>query len=80
MTATYGFRQLEFRKQVTDTVLGVLADLPESQRKIFIWKHYCGYETERIAEILKTNLSETERTLSTLNTFLYQKTRSLVVR
>ena len=78
MIAAQSFRQFEFRKKVTEAILETLAELPEIQRNIFIWNHYCGYKTKQIAEILSTNLSEIEATLYAINSFLYRRIRSLL--
>jgi hypothetical protein len=43
MIAERNFRQSEFRERVTEAILEVLADLPETQRNIFVWNHYRGF-------------------------------------
>ena len=34
---------------MTFSILETLSHLPENQKKIFIWKHYCGWPVEKIA-------------------------------
>lgn len=78
MRTVQNFGHTEFRQKVTEIILDMLARLSEGQRNIFIWNHYCGYQLERIAEILKIAPSEVETTLAMINSILYQKTRALL--
>jgi len=78
MIAANNFGQLEFRERLTEAILEMLADLPETQRNIFVWNHYLGCDAKRIAEILGASLSEVESTLDVLNSFLCRKTRGLL--
>jgi DNA-directed RNA polymerase specialized sigma24 family protein len=79
MFADRNFRQSEFRERVTGAILEVLADLPETQRNIFIWNHYRGYQPKQIADILGCSPSEIETTLEAIISILYQRTHSLLV-
>jgi hypothetical protein len=79
MFADRNFRQSEFRERVTGAILEMLADLPETQRNIFVWNHYQGYQPKQIAEIIGCSPSEVEATLDALNSILYQRTHSLLV-
>jgi hypothetical protein len=76
--AERNFRQSEFRERVTEAILEMLADLPETQRNIFVWNHYRGYQPRQIAEILRCSPSEVEATLDGINAILYRRTRSLL--
>ncbi len=78
MIAVHNLRQSEFREKATTAILRMLADLPETQRNIFIWNHYCGYRPKQIAEILRCSPREVEATLDVINSTLYQTTRSLL--
>jgi DNA-directed RNA polymerase specialized sigma24 family protein len=78
MSAVHNFRHPEFRERVTEVILETLAAFPETQRNIFVWKHYRGYQPKQIAEILRWNRSEVEATLDAINSILYQRTRSLL--
>ncbi len=78
MTAIHNFRHPEFRERVTEAILGMLTQLPETQRSIFVWNHYRGYPAKEIAEILRCSPSEVEATLEAINSILYQRTRSLL--
>jgi DNA-directed RNA polymerase specialized sigma24 family protein len=78
MVADHRFRDPEFRQKVTDGILEMLAGLAEAHMKIFIWNHYRGYQTERIAEILRCSPAEVETTLGAINSILYHKIRGLL--
>ena len=79
MIVGHAFRQAEFRERVTRVILEILADLPETQRNIFIWNHYRGYQPEQIAEILGCRPSEIETALDTINSILCQRIDGLGV-
>jgi hypothetical protein len=68
----------EYREVVTKAILEMLTDLPEIQRKIFVWNHYCGYRPKQIAELLGCSPSEIEGTLVVTNSRLYQRARILL--
>ena len=72
------FKHPQFRKKVTQTILEMLACLPEAQRNIFIWNHYRRCSVEQIAEMLAWSSSEVEATLDRINSLLAQRTRSLI--
>jgi hypothetical protein len=76
--AERSFRQSEFRERVTEAILEMLSDLPETQRNIFVWNHYRGYQPRQIAEILGCSPSEVEATLDGVNSILYRRTLSLL--
>jgi sigma-70-like protein len=78
MITVHNFRHSEFRKRVTEAILEMLTHLPETQRNIFVWNHYCGYQPKEIAEILKSSPSEVEATLDAINAILYQRAGSLL--
>ena len=78
MATARDFRYVEFREMVTQVILKVLARLPERQRNIFIWNHYCGYPLRQIAEILRCAPVDVEATLDTVNSALYQEMRALL--
>lgn len=78
MTDVHNFRQPEFRERVTEAILEMLGDFPETQRNIFIWNHYRGCQPKQIAEILKCSPSEVEATLDAISSILRQRTRSLL--
>jgi RNA polymerase sigma factor (sigma-70 family) len=78
MIAERNFRQSEFRERVTEAILQVLADLPETQRNIFVWNHYRGFPPKQIAEMLRCSPSKVEVILDAINSILYRRTRSLL--
>jgi Sigma-70, region 4 len=78
MTAVRKLRHLEFRAKLINTILGMLEDLPETHRNIFIWSHYGGYPARQIADILGWSSSHVEATLGGINSTLYQKARALL--
>ena len=78
MITARDFKHGEFREMVTQVILKVLARLPERQRNIFIWNHYCGYPLRQIAETLRCNPADVEATIDTVNSALYQETRALL--
>ncbi len=53
----------EMRERVTRGILDFLAQLPEQQRKMFIWSHYQGLEIARIAENMHCSNSDVEGVL-----------------
>jgi DNA-directed RNA polymerase specialized sigma24 family protein len=78
MIAAHNLRQSEFREEATTAILKMLAELPETQRNIFIWNHYCSYQPKQIAEILRCSPRDVETTLDLISSTLYQRTRSLL--
>jgi len=72
------FRHFEFRERVVDAILGMLMYLPETDRNIFIWSHYFGYQSGQIAEILGWSSLRVEAKLGSINSILYQKARALL--
>ena len=72
------FRQLEFRERVIDAILGMLEHLPETDRNIFVWSHYRGYQAGQIAEILGWRSATVEAALGGVNSMLYQKALALL--
>jgi sigma-70-like protein len=80
MIAAHCFRQAEFREQLTEVIIQLLAHLPEAQRNIFIWNRYRGYPLERIADMLGRDLSEVETIVTRINSILYQRAGALLDR
>jgi hypothetical protein len=78
MLAVNRFKHTEFRHKVTEVIFEVLGRLPETQRKIFVWNHYCGYPPPQIAEILSCASTEVETALEVINSTLYQRTLALL--
>ena len=52
--------------------------LPETQKKMFVWKHYCGWPVEKIAGALKCSITEVDRTLRTINALVYHQAGTLL--
>ena len=69
----------ELREKMTSSILELLAHLPEAHKKIFIWKHYHGWHTERIAEKLRCNRADVEGILQQINVNLLHRAGSLIV-
>ena len=78
MMAVHKIRDAKFRESLADSVLEVLAYLPETQRKIYVWNHYCGYQSGQIAVNLGCGLSEVETTLEMINWIIYKKAHALL--
>jgi DNA-directed RNA polymerase specialized sigma24 family protein len=78
MIAVHNFTQSEFRERVSEAILEMLAHLPGTQRNIFVWSHYRGYQPKQIAKILRCGASEVEASLDAINAILYQRTRTLL--
>ena len=78
MIESNNFRHLGFRNEVTEMILEMLALLPETQRNIFVWRHYRGHQVKQIATVLGSNCLEVEATLDAINSILCQRTRSLI--
>ena len=68
----------EIREKMTASILDTLSRLPETEKNIFIWKHYCDWPVERIAGVLKCSIAEVDRTLRTINTLLSQQAGALL--
>jgi DNA-directed RNA polymerase specialized sigma24 family protein len=66
--------QPELREKVTSTILEMLAHLPEAHKKMFVWKHYCGWQEQQIADNLRCSKADVENTLRQINLTLFQKT------
>jgi DNA-directed RNA polymerase specialized sigma24 family protein len=71
--------QPELREKVTSVILDILAHLPEVQKKIFVWKHYCGWRVEDIADRLQCSKAEVENTLGHIHSALLQRAGTLLV-
>jgi DNA-directed RNA polymerase specialized sigma24 family protein len=78
MIPVHNLRESELREKATVAILEMLADLPETQRNIFVWNHYCGYQPKQIAEMLRWSSPEVEAALDATNSMLYERTRSLL--
>ncbi|MCI0418683.1 MAG: hypothetical protein L0387_02100 [Acidobacteria bacterium] len=78
MIAARKLMQPEVREKMTASILETLSQLPETEKKMFIWKHYCGWPVERIAGVLKCSIAEVDRTLRTINAMLSQQAGRLL--
>ncbi len=78
MIAVRKLMQPEIREKMTVSILDTLSRLPETEKKMFIWKHYCGWTVERIAGVLKCSITEVDRTLRTINALLSQQAGNLL--
>jgi sigma-70-like protein len=79
MIAVHSFRHSEFREKITWAILEMLTRLPKTQRNIFVWNHYRGYQPKQVAEILGCGAPEVEATLDAINAILYQRARTLLL-
>jgi DNA-directed RNA polymerase specialized sigma24 family protein len=70
--------ELDKREKVTHIILDVLDHLPESQRKMFVWKHYQGLEIGRIAENLHCSYSDVEQILKQVGSVLACRTAQML--
>jgi DNA-directed RNA polymerase specialized sigma24 family protein len=78
MIAVRNFMQPEVREKMTVSILNTLSRLPETEKNIFIWKHYSGWPVERIASVLNCSTTEVDRTLRTVNALLSQQAETLL--
>ena len=78
MIAVRKLMQPEIREKMTVSILDTLSQLPETEKKVFVWKHYCGWPVEKIAGVLKCSISEVDRTLRSVNALLSQHAGSLL--
>ena len=78
MIAVRKLMQPEIREKMTVSILDTLSQLPETQKKMFVWKHYCGWPVERIAGALKCSITEVDRTLRAVNSLLSQQAGRLL--
>jgi len=68
----------EVRKLITASILDLLEHLPESQRDIFILRHYRGVPEEEIANQYKCSRIEVEAALRQVNFTLIQRAGALL--
>jgi hypothetical protein len=78
MIAIQTFRDPEFRERLTEVILEVLAQLPETHRNIFVWNRYRGYQPGHLAEMLGWSSAEVEATLGEIQLILCRRTRALL--
>ena len=78
MIAVRKLMQPEIREKMTVSILDTLSRLPETEKNMFIWKHYCGWTVERIAGVLKCSITEVDRTLRTINALISQQAGTLL--
>ena len=68
----------ELREKMTSSILELLAHLPETHKKMFIWRHYHGWHVEKIADSLRCSRADVERILQQVHLSLHQKAESLL--
>jgi DNA-directed RNA polymerase specialized sigma24 family protein len=68
----------DLRESMTSSILELLAHLPETHKKMFIWKHYHGWHVEKIAEKLRCSRSDVEGILQQINLSLLRKAESIL--
>ena len=68
----------DLRESMTSSILELLAHLPETHKKMFIWKHYHGWQVEKIAEKLRCSGSDVEGILQQINLSLRRRAESLL--
>ena len=78
MIAVRKLMQPDVREKMTASILDTLSQLPEAEKKMFVWKHYCGWPVEKIAGALKCSITEVDRTLRTINALLSQQAGTLL--
>ncbi len=78
MMAARKLIQREIRDKMTASILEALSCLPETEKNMFIWKHYWGWPVDRIAGALKCSILEVERTLRTINSIIAQRAETLL--
>jgi DNA-directed RNA polymerase specialized sigma subunit, sigma24 homolog len=79
MAAVDKVARVDLREKMTSSILEVLAHLPEAHKKIFIWKHYHGWQTEKIAARLSCNSADVEGILQQIDLNLLHRAGSLVL-
>lgn len=70
--------QPEIRDKMTASILETLSRLPETEKNMFIWKHYWGWPVDKIAGALKCSIAEVDRTLRTVNSIIAQRAGALL--
>jgi DNA-directed RNA polymerase specialized sigma24 family protein len=70
--------QRELRERITASILDLLEHLPETQRNIFISKHYHGVPEEEIASRMKCSMAEVEDALRQVNFTLVERAGSVL--
>jgi DNA-directed RNA polymerase specialized sigma24 family protein len=68
----------DLRERMTSSILELLAHLPETHKKMFVWKHYHGWPVETIAERLRCNRADVEGILRQINSNLLERAGSLL--
>ena len=78
MIAVRNLMRPEVRQKMTASILDTLARLPDTEKQIFIWKHYCGWPVEKIAGTLKCSVTEVDSTLRATNTLLSEQVGTML--
>ena len=68
----------EVRRLITASILDLLAHLPESQRNIFIMKHYQGVPEQEIANQYNCSRNEVEDALRQVDFTLIRRAGALL--
>lgn len=68
----------EIRELITVSIIDLLEHLPESQRNIFVLKHYRGVPEEEIASHFRCTRTEVEDALRQVNFTLLQRAGALL--
>lgn len=78
MTPAKKLAQPEFREKVTASILNLLANLPETHKDMFIWKHYHGWPDDVIASVLGCSPSDVEAILLEIGHTLLRRTEAIL--
>ena len=73
-----GLAKADLREKMTSSILELLAHLPETHKKMFVWKHYHGWQVEKIADRLRCSRADVEGILRQINSNLLQRAGSLL--
>ena len=78
MSDSKGMKNPETRKRLVWLIEDFLTDLTQEQKKVFVGKHYCGWQKPKIAGNLRCSQADVERMLRDADVALLQRIRSLV--
>jgi hypothetical protein len=69
----------EIREKLTSSILHLLASLPETDRNIFVWKHYYGWPESQIASRLGWIPADVENTLYEIGRTVIQSAEAILL-
>ena len=69
----------EIREKLTSSILHLLASLPETDKNIFVWKHYYNWPESQIASRLGWSPADVESTLYEIGRSVIQSAEAILL-